>query len=206
LHDWFDDWHLALAAYNRGEYGIERDMKFTRSVDFTNLAKRRALPNETEHYVPKFMACVILGENAASYGYQVEELRLPKTDSVRLEKPLDLKVAADCADSTEKVLQELNPTLRLWCTPKNVDSFELRIPAGTKEKFLAALAKVKDWTPSSGEVKYRVKKGDVLGNIARRYKTTVKSIQRDNRIRDPRFLRPGQTLIIRPGSRYQGDD
>lgn len=206
LHDWFDDWHLALAAYNRGEYGIERDMKFTRSVDFSNLSKRRALPDETEQYVPKFMACVILGENATSYGYNVETRRAPETDVVKLDKPLDLKVAADCAGSTENELQELNPTLRLWCTPKTADSFELRIPAGTKEKFQTALARVKDWTPSSGEVKYRVKKGDVLGNIAKRYKTTVKALQRDNRIRDPRFLRPGQTLVIRPGRRYQGND
>jgi membrane-bound lytic murein transglycosylase D len=205
LHAWFDDWHLALAAYNRGEYGIERDMSFSRSPDFEALARRGALPGETQHYVPKFMACVIIAENAETYGFRPEPSAPIVVDEVTVSKPLDLKVAADCAGTTEEVLKELNPALRLWCTPKNEPLFALRIPAGAKDRFVAALARVKEWTPSRGEIKYRVKKGDMLGNIARRYKTTVTAIQRANDIRDPRTIRPGRTLIIRPGSRYKGD-
>jgi hypothetical protein len=77
LYDWFDDWHLALAAYNRGIYGIQRDLEFTRSPDFALLAKRQGIPLETEQYVPKLMALVIIGDNAEAYG-----LPPPETQSI----------------------------------------------------------------------------------------------------------------------------
>jgi hypothetical protein len=64
LYDWFDDWHLALAAYNRGLYGIQRDLEFTRSTDFSLLSERQGIPRETEQYVPKLMALVLIGDNA----------------------------------------------------------------------------------------------------------------------------------------------
>lgn len=206
LHDWFDDWHLALAAYNRGIYGVQRDMQFTRSADFSSLAKRDALPKETEHYVPKFMACVLIGDDPEAYGFRVNQLTLPAVDEVLLERPLDLKVAAQCAGVSEQDLRELNPVLRLWCTPKTDGPFTFRIPAGKKESFMEALSKVKDWTPAADVVKYKVKKGDFLGRIAAKFKTTAKAIQKENRIPNAKRLRPGQVLIIRPGKKYLSQD
>ena len=206
LYDWFDDWHLALAAYNRGIYGIQRDLEFTRSTDFSLLAKRQGVPLETEQYVPKLMALVIVGDNAAAYG-----LRPPRSspllpaDSVVLDHPLDLKVAAACAGVPESVIHELNPSLRLWVTPNNEPKFTLWIPAGSKDHFLAELAKVKDWTPSPGFIRYTVQKGDILGRIATRYRTTAGAISRENKLANSNRLRPGQTLIIRPGRGFKGE-
>lgn len=60
LYDWFDDWHLA-GPDNRGIYGIQRDLEFTRSADFSLLSKRQGVPLETEQYIPKLMAVVIVG-------------------------------------------------------------------------------------------------------------------------------------------------
>ncbi len=199
LNQWFDDWHLALAAYNRGEYGVQRDMQFSRSPDFSKLAQRRALPNETEQYVPQFAACVIIADNASSYGFQIVNAKALEMDEVVLGKPIDLKVAADCAGTTEETLRELNPTLRVWCTPKNDPEFALKIPAGTKDRFMAELAKVKDWTPGTGLVKYKVKRGDNLSTIAQKFRTTVSAIQKDNKIKNSRYIHPGQTLQIRSG-------
>lgn len=199
LHELFDDWHLALAGYNRGEYGVQRDMESTRSPGFGLLAERRALPSETQQYVPKFMACVVIADNAASYGFQPVQAQPLATDEAILNKPLDLKIAAKCAGVTEETIRDLNPALRVWCTPKNDTSFSLKIPSGTKEKFTTELAQVKDWTPYSPPevIKYKVKRGDVLGSIAQRHKTTVATLQKDNKIKDPRRLQPGQTLLIR---------
>ncbi|MGQ0645870.1 MAG: transglycosylase SLT domain-containing protein [Elusimicrobiota bacterium] len=203
LHQWFDDWHLALAAYNRGEYGVQRDMKGSRSPGFEQLSHRKALPNETEHYVPKFMACVLIADNPASYGFQAVEATPPPTDEVVLGKPVDLKVAARAAGTTEETLRALNPTLQAWCTPKNDADYALKIPAGTKDSFLAALAQIKDWTPGPETLKYKVQRGDVLGKIAGKFRTTAAAIQKDNNIKDPRKLRPGQVLSIRPGKGYR---
>ncbi|MBI2070679.1 MAG: transglycosylase SLT domain-containing protein [Elusimicrobia bacterium] len=163
LYHLFDDWHLALAAYNRGEHGIGRDLAFSKSVEFDQLSMRSALPKETEDFVPKFMACVLMGDNPGDYDFD------PKYE---------------------------NPE------PFNYPEFELRIPRGTKEKFLEKLATVKDWNPTRGFVRYKVRSGDILGVIARRHQTTVQAIMKDNKIKNVRMLRPGQVLNIRPGKGY----
>jgi membrane-bound lytic murein transglycosylase D len=199
LYQWFGDWNLALAAYNRGEGGLGRDMQYSRSVDFAGLAGRNALPDETHHYVPKFMACVLIGEHPGKYGLHPKYEEPDAYDVAALPRDLDLGVAAKCAQATEAVLHRLNPGLRAWCTPKDRPGFELRIPKGSKESFEASLAQVKEWNPGPTLLRYKVKPGDSLGKIAARNHTTVKAILEINKIKNARLLRPGMTLSIRPG-------
>ena len=205
LHDWYQSWPLALAAYNRGGPGLERDLAFTRSPDFASVAQRGALPGETEQYVPKFMAVASIAESAADYGFTLPpaEAASAASDRIVLPKPLDLKVAAQCAGTTEDQIRELNPVLRLWCTPKDEASFALNLPKGSTDKTQACLALVKDWTPAADVLKYRVKRGDYLGRIAARYRTTVKDVMRENHLSSPKRLRVGQVLRIRPGRKFR---
>jgi len=202
LYTWFNDWHLALAAYNRGQVGIGNDLKFSKSVDFSQLVEREALPRETEDFVPKFMACVIIGENYQDYGFSLDFHEPLSYDEVILDKVIDLEVIAKCAGTTEARIKELNPALRAWCTPKNYPNFRLKLPPGTKENFLTNVAEVKDLTPGRGLIRYKVKKGDILGKIAGEYYTTVYAIKRDNEIKNINKIRVGQILIIRPGRKY----
>ncbi len=202
LYTWFNDWHLALAAYNRGQKGIGSDLKFSKSVNFNQLVEREALPKETENFVPKFMACVIIGENYQDYGFSLNFEQPLKYDEVVLDKVIDLEVIARCVGTKETEIKKLNPDLRAWCTPRNYPDFKLRLPPGTKDKFLINIAKVKDLTPGRGFIRYRVKKGDFLGRIARKYFTTVYAIKRDNKIRNINIIRAGRVLIIRPGRKY----
>jgi len=202
LYRWFGDWHLALAAYNRGENGIGRDLKFSRSTDFDTLSKRGALPKQTSNYVPKFMACVRIGEDPEGHGLEPVYETALEFDVVKLERDLDLGIAAKCAGTTEENIRDLNPHIRAWCTPKNRKDFPLRIPKGSKDRFLQALAEVKDWNPGPQLIKYKIRSGDYLGKIARRYQTSVKSIARLNAIRNPRLIRPGMVLKIKPGKAF----
>jgi len=202
LHAWFNDWHLALAAYNRGQRGIGSDLKFSKAVDFNQLVEREALPKETENFVPKFMASVIIGENYQDYGFSLNFEEPLSYDEVVLDKIIDLEVIAKCVGTTEAKIRELNPALRAWCTPKNYPNFKLKLPPGTEEKFLINIVKVKDLTPGRGFIRYKVKRGDILGGIARKYYTTVYAIKRDNKIRNINKIRTGQLLIIRPGRKY----
>ncbi len=202
LHTWFNDWHLALAAYNRGQSGIGRDLKFSKSVDFNQLVEREALPKETENFVPKFMACVIIGENYQDYGFSLNFEEPLSYDEVVLDKVIDLEVIAKCVGTKEAKIKQLNPALQAWCTPKNYPNFKLKLPPGTEEKFLINIAKVKDLTPGRGFIRYKVRRGDILGRIARKYYTTVYAIKRDNKIRNINKIRRGQILIIRPGRKY----
>ena len=202
LHTWFNDWHLALAAYNRGQRGIGSDLKFSKSVNFNQLVEREALPKETENFVPKFMACVIIGENYQDYGFSLNFEEPLNCDEVVLDKVIDLEVIAKCVGTKEAKIKQLNPALRAWCTPKNYPNFKLKLPPGTEERFLINIAKVKDLTPGRGFIRYKVRRGDILGRIARKYYTTVYAIKRDNKIRNINKIRRGQILIIRPGRKY----
>ena len=199
LYRWFGDWNLAIAAYNRGEGGLGRDMEFSRSVDFNRLAGRHALPDETHHYVPKFMACVLIGEHPERYGLHPKYEHADAFERVPLPRALDLGVAARCAGVSEDVVHRLNPGLRAWCTPQDRPGFELRIPKGTREAFLSNLARAEDWNPGPTMVRYKVRRGDTLGKIAALHHTTVRALLEVNKLRSPRLLRPGKTLLIRPG-------
>ncbi|MBI4370405.1 MAG: transglycosylase SLT domain-containing protein [Elusimicrobia bacterium] len=202
LFEMFDDWHLALAAYNRGEHGIGRDLSFAKAAEFSQLSERNAVPQETEHFVPKFMACTLIGDNPKNYGFHPKYEQPETFDTVALDKPLDLQIAAKCAGTMEDVLRRLNPAIRAWCTPINYPQFPLRLPVGSRGKFLEELAKVKDWNPTRGVIRHKVRPGDALSTIARKYKTTVAALMKDNRIKDPKRLRPGQILDIRPGKEF----
>lgn len=202
LHDWFGDWHLALAGYNRGENGVGRDMQFTRAADFGTLSGRGALPNETQNYVPKFMACVLLGEHPERYGLKAVPQAPEPADAVLVERDLDLEVAAKAAGTDLETMRRLNPELRAWCTPKG-RAYNLRIPAGRKDAFLAALAEVKEWNPGPKVVLHKVQKGEYLGKIAKKYRTTVRAIITHNELRNPKALRVGQVLRIPPGKGFR---
>ncbi|TBR25398.1 hypothetical protein EPO15_02295, partial [bacterium] len=161
LKEWFGDWPLALAGYNRGEGGVGRDMQSTRSADFGTLAGRGGLPNETQNYVPKFMACVLLGEHPERYGLKPVPEAPSAFDTARVERDLDLEVAAKAAGTDLETLKRLNPELRAWCTPKG-RAYGLRVPAGSKDAFLANLASVKEWNPGPKVVLHKVQKGEFL--------------------------------------------
>ncbi len=121
---------------------------------------------------------------------------------MQLGKIVDLKIAAECAGTSLETIRDLNPALKAWCTPHGYPDYELNIPAGTKESFLANLANVKELNPSSGYIKYKIVKGDCLSKIAKKFGTTVKSVKEDNHIKNQNTLRINQVLMIRPGRKY----
>jgi membrane-bound lytic murein transglycosylase D len=205
LYDWFQDWHLALAAYNRGAQGVGMDLMNTRSTEFLTASERKGFPRETDNYVPKMMAFVLIADNAESYGFRTNtHLKPPAAEEVVLEKPLDLGIAAKCAGVSKREIEELNPAVSLWCTPKDQKDFVFKIPAGKKGTFLEALGRVKEWNPSPELIRYRVTRGDYLGRIASKFDTTVQDIMEQNKIRNTRNLRENQILVIRPGRKYRG--
>jgi membrane-bound lytic murein transglycosylase D len=202
-----NDWHLVLAAYNRGEYGLVRDMKYSNASDITEMVKRNAIPRETQNYVPQFLAIVRIMKDPQKYGFDDIQYQEPiKYDTVKMDKIIDLKIAAECAQTTQEEIKRLNPSLKTWRTPHGYSNFELKIPYGTKQIFLENIAAVKDLNPSTGFIKYTVQKGDYLGKIAGMFKTTESAILNDNpMLQKSKYLQPGAVLTIRPGKGYFDD-
>ncbi len=201
LYTAFGRWDLALAAYNVGEGKVRRILQRTGGDDFWEV--RRRLPRETRNYVPAFFAVLLLLKNPASYGLTLDSTTADPWvyDSVLIPAQVELRKVAEWAGTTERVIRDLNPQFLRWATPPDLKNFYLRVPKGTVSQVLAGMEK----TPRSRWVTkllHRVRKGESLWTIARKYGVSMHAIARANHLRNPRYLRVGQLLWIPvPGTR-----
>ena len=175
LYHQFGDWYLAMAAYNSGPGRVQSAVSRTGYADFWELYKRGVLPKETRNYVPIIVAVTIMAKNPAEYGLEHIQPEPPLDyDTITVDYPLDLRLAAECVETSVSVLQELNPSLLRITTPKD-RSFQLKLPAGTAGMFQQAIAAI----PQDKRVLWRyhkVEPGDTLAGIAKKYKTTTAAI------------------------------
>ncbi len=201
LYNQFGDWYLAMAAYNSGPGTIQRGVERTGYADFWELYNRGVLPKETKDYVPIIVAVAIMAKNPAQYRLdQITQEVPPATEKVTLHSAVDLRLVAECIDTSVANLQELNPSLLRMTTPKD-QPFDLVIPAGTKAEFESAIAAI----PPDMRVWWRYHKvasGETLLAIAKKYKTTAKAIAQVNDLKGDE-LQVDEKLIIpvTPGRR-----
>src|SRR5580658_5419303 len=187
LYNEFGDWYLAMAAYNSGPGTVQSAVKRTGYADFWELYRRNVLPKETRNYVPIILAVTIMAKNPAQYGLDsiVKDKPVPY-DTVKIDYPIDLRLAAECVDATAEDLLDLNPSLLRMTTPKftgDDKEFELHLPAGTADKFETAVASI----PADKRVWWRyhkVQNGETLAAIARTYHTAPKAIAEANDLND----------------------
>jgi membrane-bound lytic murein transglycosylase D len=202
LYNQFGDWYLAMAAYNSGPGRVQSAVKRTGYADFWELYRRNVLPKETRNYVPIIVAVTIMAKNPAQYGLDsvVKEKPVPY-DTVKINYPIDLRLAAECVDATAEDLLDLNPSLLRLTTPKFSDNdgeFDLHLPAGTAAKFQTAVASI----PADKRVWWRYHKvqgGETLASIARTYHTTPRAIAEANDLEsgaNSEALSPEARLII----------
>ena len=195
LYNQFGDWYLAMAAYNSGPGTVQSAVKRTGYADFWELYKRNVLPKETRNYVPIILAVTIMAKNPAQYGLAdiVPEQPVPY-DAVKIDYSVDLRLVAQCIDVSPATLQDLNPSLLRLATPKD-QTFELRLPVGTRDRYLAAIEPI----PQQMRVWWRyhaVAQGDTLASIARTYRTSPAAIEKENRLQADDELKPDSKLII----------
>ena len=194
LYGMFGDWYLAMAAYNSGPGTVQRAVQRTGYADFWELYKRNVLPKETRNYVPIIIAITIMSKNPAQYGLDDVQMEAPMaSDTVTIDYPVDLRLVAECVDSSVDTLQQLNLSLLRMTTPKD-QSFTLRLPAGTKDKFEREIAAI----PLEKRVLWRfhrVQPGDTLASIARKYHVSSEAIAEANNLED-RDVQADAKLII----------
>ena len=183
LYNQFGDWYLAMAAYNSGPGNVQQAVQRTGYADFWELYKRDVLPKETKNYVPIIMAMIIMSKNPQQYGLDsLQADPAEKYDVVKVDYPVDLRLVAECVDATLEDLQDLNPSLLRRTTPKD-QAFELHLPQGSLEKYMAAIESI----PRDKRVAwryYKVQPGDTLAAIARKYHATERSIAQANGLQD----------------------
>lgn len=193
------DWYLAAAGYNAGENKILRAIDMYNSRDFWQLSQGSYLKRETKDYVPRLMAAAIIAKEPARYGFaDVAYLPAIEFDTVEIPSRTDLDLIAKICDVPCKTIQELNPELRLWCTPPDYPNYELKIPLGKKELFEAEFAKIpeeKRFTEKALYTRYKAKKRDTLASVASRFGTTPQMIAELNHLTKRARLR-GRTLTV----------
>ena len=195
LHGQFNDWQLALAAYNCGEGKVERLLAENRRkglpTDFSSLKK---LPKETKNYVPKLMAMANIIADPAKYNLQIAAIpNIPYFTRIVTDGQIDLGVVARLTDMPVDELFMINPGYQRWVTNPN-GPHALLVPADKKDALIEGLTKLTDeervqWA------RHQVRRGDTISRVAGHYKVTVASIRTANGMPNNHLV-AGQDLLI----------
>lgn len=195
LHEIFGDWYLVMAAYNAGEGKILRAMEKTGARDFWQLASTNAIRRQTQNYVPAFLASVLISKDPAHYGFDVVLEPPLDFETVRLDRPVDLRTLAAGVSLPYEDLQALNPELRSTVTPRETEGYALRVPSGMSETILAAFAGAPTAVPPTFRT-HTAKKGETLPRIARHYGVSVTSLATANSLSPRAKVARGQEILI----------
>ena len=191
LYQLFGDWYLAMAGYNYSPGKIQRRLVRQGVDDYWSLSR---LPRQTRNYIPTFIAAATIAQNPEKYGFHIPPGEPLEFDTVTVHECVDLNVVASCVGHSFQEIKKLNPALLRWCTPPDVKKWTLYLPKGTREQFLRNYARIPDRQKRS-YIRHRIRYGETLSTIARRYGVSIGVIKQFNHIRGM-MIRAGDHLII----------
>ncbi|MDN3668067.1 transglycosylase SLT domain-containing protein [Echinicola jeungdonensis] len=218
LHRMFNDWELAMAAYNCGPGNVRKAIR--RSGGKRNFwSIYRFLPRETRGYIPQFQAIMYVFKYADEHNLVLENANFPVAhEKIRFNHEVDLKQLAEITDICMDDLEMLNPAIINQKIPHSQRQYALRVPkkqaiylAENKEQIadslqvkaerLLAIQEEGNEAPvrkAPEKITYRVRRGDALGKIASRHNITISELKAWNGLHS-NLIKVGQTLTI-----YQG--
>ncbi|MEG1634874.1 MAG: transglycosylase SLT domain-containing protein [Rikenellaceae bacterium] len=219
----YGDWTLVIAAYNCGPGNVNKAIKRAGDAK-TYWDIYEYLPRETRNHIPAFIAATYAYTFHKAHG--IEPIKPPHTiatDTIMVNKMLHFGQISSTLNIPIDVIRSLNPQYKIDIIPAKEKKYALVLPIAdviefaSKEKqiyakeemYLADYQNINDETTLAvgtatkstkqvaKSVTYKVKNGDNLGSIARKYSTTSQKIMKLNGIRDPRKLRIGQVLKVK---------
>lgn len=208
LHDEFDDWYLALAAYNAGEGRVARAIKSTGCDDFFDLSTKRRyvkrrgrnihyLPRETRNYVPKLLAVLKIVRNLDSLGFTAPDWDAePDIHALAVPPKTDLKSLAKAAGMEWEDFRGLNSAfLEAGSHPEQESTVYLPGTAHDLAQDYLASDQAKPYT--SYYSVYKVRSGDSWYRISRHFNVPISVLKRYNNRRS-NTIHPGQMVKV-PG-------
>jgi len=201
LYDRFGSWPLALGAYNAGSGKISRAIRKTKSRDFWKIRRTWHIRRETKDYVPRFIAATLIATNPTAYGFQVPDGDPHEFEEVLIAKRVQLSAIAQQTGVSLDELKRLNPELRRNIIPFSKGlGYHLKVPVGMASLVASHHDTFPVWTqpPPPPTQWYRVRRGDSLSVVARRFGMKVHQLKAMNHL-SSNLIRAGKKLRVRTG-------
>ena len=208
----YGDWSLVLASYNSGRGNVNKAIR--RSGGKKNYWQiRRFLPKETRSYVPAFIAVCYAMNYASEHKISSEKPRVlfHQVDTIEVKYQIDFEYLSSSLDISVNELEFLNPSYKINVIPKvEGRPYYLVLPVAKMGTFVANEKEIyahfveldaqkrknyPKYSEQNERVVHRVKSGEYLGKIARRYGCSVKKIQQWNNLKNDN-IRVGQRLVL----------
>ena len=221
LYNIFGDWNLVIAAYNCGPENINKAIRRSGGEkDYWKIYPY--LPKETRGYVPAFIAANYVMNYYCEHNICPMKSQLPvKTDTVMVDRNVNFSQIASVCELDISMIRALNPAYRRDIVPGATTPSPIRLPISDISTFIdrqdsiyaaesstdkrlevpveetvVKTTTAKDRKSSRNAQWHKVRSGDNLGAIARRYGTTVSKLKKLNGLRNSN-IRAGQRLRVR---------
>lgn len=201
LYSQFQNWHLAIAAYNAGPGKIRGAIRRMKTNDYWAIAQSPYITRETKEYVPKMLAALIISSNPGEHGFDVvKDMQVDAMTTVSVGKAARLEEIAQKLDVSVANLKRWNPELIRGIIPppsrvRANKPYALNVPEGLADKFkeieptLAAL-EIKD------VLMHTVRDGDTLSRLSKMYQVEIRQILSVNPTLNPARLKVGREIAI----------
>ncbi len=214
MYQIYRDWNLVIAAYNCGPGNVNKAIhRAGKSRDYWKIYP--FLPRETRGYVPAFIAAAYTMNYYCEHNICPMTTAIPsQTDTLHINKPLHLDQVAQTCNVPLDELKSWNPQYRRNVLPGNIRPYVLRLPdtavtkfidlqdtvyTYNKSKYFTKRATVKPGTFATAAkgsyVYHRIRSGETLSTIARKYHVSVTNLKRWNGLRSS-SIRAGKKLKI----------
>lgn len=201
LHDEFDDWPLAFAAYNWGEGNVRRAIKRNQSLGLPTDYMSLKMPAETRNYYPKLQAIKNIVQNPNDYGIKLPTIyNEPFFVQIFKDQDIDVKRAAKLAGMSHEEFSTLNPSFN---RPVIVASHNhsMLMPTDKLDQFIENLVAYRtSGKPLSSWTTYRVQPEDTVAAIARKAHMTEAALREANQIPAGRRVKPGSLVLVSKSS------
>ncbi len=200
-------WPLAVVAYNHGRYGMMRARQ-AHGADLRKITREyqsRTFGFASRNFYPEFLAAVLVARNSEDYFGPLQPMPPVKYENVVLTRMTPVSRLLSAAKLPLDVLKDYNPHFTQWTWSRSLPAgLSVRVPAGSRQ----ALAELTRPSLGAGKAEraaasesgsYRVRSGDTLQSISRKFAVPVASLVASNRLRDRDLIHPGQVLTI-PGA------
>ena len=212
LYKIHSDWNLALASYNAGPRTISKAIK--RSGGYKNYWNLRPfLPRETANYIPSFIATMYILEYAEEHGIAIKQLpnTKPKIDTIYVKNQISFEHISSFLNISKEIIKKYNPSYIHEIVPgknqnyitlpeKVVDSIisnEERLYAYSKSEFDKQEKPLPDLYSIDSKIIYKIKYGEFLGKIAKKFGVKVSDLKRWNNLKSD-AIKENQKLIVFP--------